>query len=381
MKIPPLRILPVLGASIVAFFLWAALFDIDQTVRTQGQVIPGARTQIIQAVDGGVLAEIRVQEGDVVKGGQVLAVLETSRAQASFDESQAKVAALTASLERAKAEAGGRGPVFGKEFAAHPEIVAAQQALFLQRRQSLHEGLAALNESLALASEELRINEKLMSTGDISQVELLRARRQVSETRARVVEARNKYQQEARTEAAKLSDELASQRFRRDERRNVLEHTELTASLDGVVKYLRFNTVGGVLRAGDELMQISPTDGELLLEVKINPSDIGQLRIGLPAMLRLDAYDYTIYGSASGELVYLGSDTLTEQGPNGQPQTTYRGRIRLNANAPGNSPKLKGVSIKPGMTATVDIQVGQRTVLQYLTKPIARAFGGAMSER
>ena len=381
MKLPTLRILPVLTLGLVLFLAWAGYFEIEQTVRTQGQVIPGARTQIIQAVDGGVLSAIRVQEGDRVTRGQVLAVLETDRARASFDESQSKVAALAAALERAHAEAEGRRPVFGGTLAAHTHLVAAQKALYTQRQQGLNEAVAAIDDSLRLASDELRINEKLMTTGDISQVELLRVRRQVLELKAKMQEWQSKYRQEARTEAARLEEELAGQRFRRDERRNVLDHTDLTASMDGVVKYLRFNTVGGVLRAGDEVMQISPTDGELLLEVKLNPSDIGQLRVGLPVQLRLDAYDYTLYGSALGELVYLGSDTLTEPGPNGQPQTTYRGRIRLTPEKLAMHQKLRNVDIKPGMTATADIQVGHRTVLQYLTKPIARAFGGAMTER
>lgn len=381
MKFPALRVLPVITIGLVLFLVWAGYFEIEQTVRAQGQVIPGARTQIIQAVDGGVLSEIRVQEGDRVKRGQVLAVLETERARASFDESQSKVAALSAALERAQAEAEGRPPIFGGALAAHTQLVAAQKALYAQRQQSLGEASSALEDSLRLASEELRINEKLMVSGDISQVELLRARRQVLELKAKLQELQSKYRQDARTEAAKLEEELAGQRFRRDERRNVLDHTELTASMDGVVKYLRFNTVGGVLRAGDEVMQISPTDSELLLEVKLNPADIGQLRVGLPVQLRLDAFDYTLYGSAQGELVYLGSDTLTEPGPSGQPQTSYRGRIRLLPQSLPQHQKLRSADIKPGMTATADIQVGRRTVLQYLTKPIARAFGGAMTER
>lgn len=373
--------LPVIALGVGLFLAWASLFTLDQTVRAQGQIIPGARTQVIQAVDGGVLAEIRVQEGDAVKKGQVLAVLEMDRAQASFDETQARVAALQVAIARAEAEAAGRTPAFGGFQKRFPNLVAAQQALFEQRQRSLEEGLAAQQESLALAEDELGINERLSAKGDISQVELLRARRQVNEIKARMNELRNKHRQESRTEAAKLEDELAAQRYRGEERRNVLDHTEMTASLDGVVKYLRVNTVGGVLRAGDELMQISPTDGELLVEAKINPADIGQLRTGLPVSLRMDAFDYTIYGALTGELVYLSSDTLTEPGPGGQPLTYYRGRIRLSRDPAHHNPKLDLQTVKPGMTATIDIQVGQRSVLQYLTKPITRAFGGALNER
>ena len=234
---------------------------------------------------------------------------------------------------------------------------------------------------MALANDELHMNEALFATGDTSRLELLRARRQVAEIQARTSELRNKYLQDARQEAAKQEEELSSQRYRQIERRNVLEHTVLTAPLAGVVKSLRVNTVGGVLRAGDELMQISPTDGELVLEVRVSPSDIGLLSLGLPATVRLDAFDYTVYGSITGALVYLSSDTLTDQAPNGQSQSYYRARVRLDAQSLQNNPKLRGVSVKPGMTATVDIRIGERSVLAYLIKPIARAFGGAMRER
>jgi adhesin transport system membrane fusion protein len=151
--------------------------------------------------------------------------------------------------------------------------------------------------------------------------------------------------------------------------------------VDGVVKYLRVTTVGGVLRAGDEIMQISPTDGESLLELKVNPADIGQLQTGMRANIRLDAYDYAIYGTLTGELVYISSDTLQEQGANGQAQTYYRARVRLLPNATAASPKLQPIVLKPGLTATVDILTGQRSVMRYLIKPIARGLSGALNER
>jgi membrane fusion protein, adhesin transport system len=374
-------ILPVIGIGTVGFFIWAAFFNIDQTVRAQGQIIPGARTQIIQSVDGGAISAINVQEGDQVKRGQVVAVLEMDRARASYNESQARIAALRSGIDRTHAESTGSTPIFSKTLNGYPDVRNAQQALFEQRKNSLEEGLAAQQESLNLAEDELRINQNLFATGDLSKVELLRARRQVNEIKARMAEMRSKYKQESRAEAAKLEEEFATQRHRQEDKLNVLEHTELRASLDGVVKYLRVNTVGGVLRPGDELMQISPSDGELLLEVKINPTDIGLLGIGLPVNLRFDAFDYTIYGSLSGELVYLSSDTMIEPSPGSQQQPFYRGRIRLYRDAAHRNPKLDIKALKQGMTVTADIRVGERSVLLYLAKPIARAFSGAMRER
>jgi adhesin transport system membrane fusion protein len=225
----------------------------------------------------------------------------------------------------------------------------------------------------------LQLNERLFASGDVSRIDLMRAKRQVVELDGKIASTRNKYLQDARQEATKIQDELSSTRFKLDERQSVLQHTELTAPMDGVVKSLKINTIGGVLRAGDELMQISPTEGDLVLELKVMPVDIGSLVVGLPVSIKLDAFDYSIYGSLHGKLDYISSDTLTEQGPKGDVAVFYRARVTVNPS--NNNPKLSRADLKPGMTATVDIQTGSRSVLTYLIKPISKAFQGAASER
>lgn len=365
---------------LAVFFAWATFFELNQTVRAQGQVMPITRTQVIQAADGGVLEKILVTEGQAVKAGQVLATLERERASAGVDEGRAKVASLTAALTRARAEGKRQTPSFGNLAHDYPDVVAEQEALYLQKKKSLEAELRTWQESLLLAQDELLINEKLAKTGDISRLDLMRAQRQVTELRGRIESTSNKYLQDARQESAKIQEELESQKFKLEERRSVLEHTALVAPMDGVVKSLRINTVGGVLRGGDELMQLSPSDVDLLIEVKITPADIGQLRIGLPVSVKIDAFDYSIYGSLHGKLEYISSDTLTEQAPNGQSMTFYRARVSLPV-AEQDNPKLKLADLKPGMTAGVDIQTGARSVLSYLTKPISKAFQGAASER
>jgi adhesin transport system membrane fusion protein len=225
------------------------------------------------------------------------------------------------------------------------------------------------------------MNETLLKTGDTSRLEVMRAKRQVSELQGRANAVRNKYLQEARTEASKLAEELSSSRFKTEDRQSVLGHTVLSAPVAGIVKYLKITTIGGVLRAGDELMQISPTDGDMVIEVKINPVDIGQLKPGLPVAVKLDAFDYSIYGTLQGALSYISSDTLTEQGSNGQALTYYRAHVRLDAAKTRANPKLASVALKPGMTATVDIRTDSRSILRYLAKPVFKTFGGAMNER
>jgi adhesin transport system membrane fusion protein len=374
-----LSIIAVLAAMFAVFLGWAAWFEIDQTVRAQGSIITSARTQIIQAADGGVLAQILVQEGQEVKAGERLAMLEKDRSNAAFEESRSKVAALQTGLIRAKAESLGTKPVFPPSLKAYPEFIASQERLYSQRLASLTDATESLEDALKLAREELQMNQALLKGGDVSRIEVMRALRQVTDIEARLNELRNKYLQEARTEVTRLEDELSSQRYKLEERRSVLEHTDLIAPVAGVVKYLRINTVGGVLRAGDELMQISPTESDMVIEAKVNPVDIGQLELGLPVQVKLDAFDFSVYGMLVGKLTYISSDTLVEQGPNGQSLSFYRVQVRIEDQQSNQA--LARVALKPGMTSTIDIKTRTRSVLRYLLKPVIKTFSGALNER
>jgi adhesin transport system membrane fusion protein len=268
LRAPSMMVLLALGLGL--FIAWAGNFEIDQGVRAQGQIISSAHTQIIQAVDGGVLSELRVAEGQQVKVGEVLAVLEKSRAEAGFVESRDRVASLTIAMTRARAEARMAVPVYGKASKPYPEFTGAQQSLFLQRRRTLDEDIAANSQSLALAKQELAMTETLLKDGDVSQLEALRARRQVTEIEARISATRNKYRQDASAEVAKIAEDLASVNSKLSERKDVLEHTQISAPVAGVVKYLKVTTIGGVLRGGDELMQIAPNDDDLIIEAKVS---------------------------------------------------------------------------------------------------------------
>ncbi len=363
------------------FLLWAAVFQIDQTVRAQGQIIASSRTQVIQAADGGVISELLVQEGQSVVAGQPLAVLEQERSKAAFDESLAKEMALSAALVRAQAEALEKSPVFGKQFQDFPEFVKVQRALYDQKKRSLREEIDSITDSLDMAREELKMNESLLDSGDISRLDVMRSKRQVTELQGKLNATRNKYLQDARQEAAKLSEDLSASQYKREGTQNVLDHTTLTAPVAGVVKYMKVTTIGGVLRSGDELMQISPSDAEMVVEVKVNPVDIGQLKIGLPATVKLDAFDYSIFGSLKGTLTYVSSDTLSDQAANGQTTNFYRAQIHLTPAHQQANRKLDGVALKSGMTVSTDIRTDSRSVLSYLLKPIFKAFSGAMNER
>lgn len=368
--------------GLLCFFAWANMSNMDQTVRSNGLVIAVARNQIIQAADGGVLTQILVSEGQQVNAGQAVAHLETTRSDASFQEIQSKLNALKAALARAQAEA--NGLTLPVQSNAHPSnaFKSGQQQVYAQKMRGLDDELKSLNAGLRLSQDELHMSQSLFKTGDASQLEMMRAERQVQEYQGRIASVKNKYLQEAKLDVIRLEEEISANQFKLNERQSLLDHSVLTTPVDGIVKVLRVNTVGGVLRAGDELMHISPSTGGYVVEAKINPSDIGELRVGLPVSLKLDAFDYSVYGMLRGTLSYISSDTLTETSPSGASQAYYRVQVQLNPDpAVGNKNSLQLSDLKPGMTTTLDIQTRTRSVLQYLAKPVQKAFAGALHER
>jgi adhesin transport system membrane fusion protein len=367
---------------------FAANFNIDQAVRAQGQVIAGSRTQVIQAVDGGMLVALHVREGDSVKSGQKLAELEPDRAQAGFLQSSAEVASRTIAITRAHGELIVKDPVFSAySTKQRGEFVAVQMGIYVQRKRSLEEEVAMMKSALNLAEQELGMNRRLLASGDISQTEVMRAERQVLDIQTRISNVKNKYLQETRTELTRIEEELSVQLQKLNGAENLLYHTDLTAPMDGVVKTLKIHTLGGVLKPGDELMHIAPVGDNLLVEARVLPVDMGQLVVGQAVQISLDAYDYSLYGNLIGELIDISPDTLSDtnaQGslvntPNGQPSVYYKVNIRLAKEQ--TNPKAQLIEIKPGMTASIDIRTGTRNLLNYLMKPVIKTLGNSLNER
>lgn len=378
--IPHLGVGSFLLLGVICFVVWANYFHIDQLVRAQGQVIVKDETQVIQVADGGVLRDLKVNEGEIVHKGQVLAMLESERAQAGASEVENRLAGLNISKARAYAEASDELPVWGGYQRTHPHLVVVQRQLYLQNRASVAKEVSALTEHHKLALEEYQVNERLFQSGDISRVELMRAKRMTIEAEQKINAIWDKYRTDARREIAKIQEEITSQQSRLQERQSVLDHTTLESPVDGIVKSLRISTLGGVLRQGDELMQISPTNSQILVEAKVNPTDIGLIQLGQPVVLKFDAFDYSIYGSWKGELIYISPDTLTEQGPDGRPNTFYRVQVNI-AEHENKGSKVDYGHIKPGMIVSLDILCSQRSVLFYIAKPIVKVFSGALGQR
>lgn len=365
-------------ATVTGFIVWANWADLDTLTRATGQVIVSSRNQVIQAPDGGVLESMLVKEGDTVKRGQVLFRFDQTRAGAGHRESLAKEAALRAAVARLHAEVFGKQPRF-TGLSGFPEVQANQQALFQRRQSAIQEEVAALEQSLALVKSELDMNLPLLQSGDVSRAEVLKLQRQVADIQGQITNRRNKYFQDAQAELAKAQEELEGVEQVIAQRREQLAYTEVRAPMDGVVRNVRLTTQGGVAKPGDEILQIVPLDDDLIVEAKVRPADIAFIKPGLPATVKLDAYDYSIYGSLTGTVSYISADTLSEDTRAGE-MTYYRVQVKTR-DRNLSSRKNETIDVQPGMTATVEIKTGRQTVLRYLTKPITKTLDESLSER
>lgn len=370
----------ILVVGLAGFGIWASFFRIDQVARAGGEVIASSRVQVIQAVDGGVLDALYVKEGDRVEQGQRLAVLDTTRVGAAVKEIEARVSAIRAKATRLRAEVVGADQVvFAEELQSYPDLLKVETALFEQRRHGLAEELRTLEVELRLAREELAMVQALSAAGDVSRSEVLRAERSVNNADAELVNRKNRFLEEARAELAASEDEVAQNLQILTQRQQQFEDSTFSASVPGIVKNVRVTTVGGVLRAGEELMQIVPIGDDLIVEAKVVPADIAQIRSGLEATIRFDAYDYTLYGTVLGEVLYVSADTLKEDAPGGE-EIYYRVHVSSKT-SPVVTTSGRSLEILPGMTAQVDIRTGDRTVMSYLLKPLRRTASEAFGER
>lgn len=365
--------------TVVGFLAWANWAELDQITRASGQVITSSRNQVIQSADGGVLAALPVREGAQVKRGELLARFDKVRSEASYLESAAKTAALQAVVARLNAEVVGGEPRFPAALDAYPEFRTMQLALLHKRQSAVREEISALEQSRGLINAELELNMPLLKSGDVSRAEILKLQRQAAEVQGQITNRNNKYLQDIQTDLAKAQEDLAGTQQVMVQRREQLNTTEIRAPMDGVVRNVRLTTLGGVARPGEEIMQIVPLNDDMVIEVKVKPADIAFVRPGLPASVKMDAYDYTIYGALQGEVSYISADTLSEESRSNE-QPYYRVQIRTRAQSLVGKNQHR-IDIQPGMTASVEIKTGSNTVLHFLTKPITKTLGESLLER
>jgi len=356
---------------VFVFIVWACLARMDEVVRGEGKVVPHSRLQVIQSLEGGILAEMKVVEGDVVEAGQSLALLDDTRFAASALESQAQVTALMAAIARLETEVLGRDAiVFPDEVLNQRAVVQSERALFRARRQNLDASLKALMAETDLAIEQLALIQPLAARRVVSEVEVLRLQKEIATLTGRQAEVRNLYMQEAYTELANKKAELAAQTQILNQRQDQLQRTELLAPLRARVNAVRITTRGGVVQPGEAVMELTPLDDQLMVEVRILPKDVAFLREGMEARVKITAYDYTVYGDILGVVKQISEDTLVDDTARG-PVSYYDVKVKMDQDNLNNNGII--LPIKPGMIAEVDIKAGDRSVMSYLLKPILKA--------
>jgi len=354
---------------------WAHFARVEEITKGEAKIISKSREQIIQSLEGGILAEMNVREGENVERGQVLLKIDPTRAQASYREALNKVVGLKATIARLRAEAYNLPLKFDDEQVQKDQTVIQQETMAYQsRKRALDDAVNALQRSYELSMREIRLAEPLAARGLLSEVELLRMRRQANEIQSQIVERRNRYQADANSELNKLELELAQTSENLIGRADVMERTTITAPVKGTVKNIRFNTIGGVIQPGEHILEIIPLEDQLLVEAKIRPSDVAFLHPGLPATVKITAYDYAIYGGLKGHVEFISPDTLKDdaKAAAGRPDDTYY-RVMVLTDTSSLHAGGKDLPIIPGMIASVEIRTGEKTILDYLLKPVMKA--------
>ena len=365
----------------VVFVVWAAFAWVDEIVRATGEVVSSSRPQIIQNLEGGILAELDVAEGDVVEEGQMLARLYGTQYQSAVDELSDQIAALDIRRLRLEAEmAGETAFTVPDDLAARvPDIVASERALLIARRAEFDQRVAGATEVQKQAGKELDLLEKMYDREIAPLIEVTRARKAYGDATNQLNEAISTTELDRAQEYSKTQTELAGLRQKLKISQDQLARTVLVAPMRGVVNKLSVTTIGGVVRSGEEILQIIPLDEELFIEAKVKPRDIAAVRQGQDAVIKLSAYDYTIYGTLKAKVTFISADTFKDErarNPDGDPH--YKVTLRVDQAA--LTERQASLEIRPGMQAEVELQTGGKTILTYLTKPLYKS-SEALRER
>ena len=363
-----------IALTAVLFIFWAALAWVDEIVRAPGEVVSSSRPQIIQNLEGGILAELNVAEGDVVEEGQILARLYATQFQATVDELDDEIAARDIRRLRLEAEMMDADDfAIPEDIEARVPAIAASERRLLQARLSEYQARVSGAEAVAeQTARELDLVEKMYKREIAPLIELTRAKKANSDAQNKLSEAVTSTEKPRATDYSKTQGELASLRQKRKLSEDQLSRTTLLAPMRGVVNKLSVTTIGGVIRPGEEILQIIPLDEALFVEAKVKPRDIASVRMGQEATVKLSAYDYTIFGSLSGKVTFVSADTFKDErsrSADGDPHY----KVTLAVDRSRFTERQKSLEIRPGMQADVELQTGGKTILTYLTKPLYKA--------
>ena len=354
--------------SLVAAIIWASIAQINEITRGDGRVVPLRRMQTIQSLEGGILAELLVSEGDIVDEGEVLARLDPTRSEAAFRAASAEITALTAQVARLEAEVLERPALnFGEDA---NESEQTELRLFNARRTKLEASLKALEAERQSIQEQIDITSPLALSGAVSRIDVLRLEQQRAELEGKISDTRNAYVQDAYKDLAQRRAKLTSLRQDVVSKQDEFMRTEIRSPVAGRVNNIDITTLGGVIQPGEPIMEVTPTDDQLLIETKVLPRDVAFIAPGMEASVKITAYDFSTYGDLRGTVTQISEDTVEEDTPQG-PQDFYRVMVRTESNQLERHGEK--FSIRPGMLAQVDIESGKRSVLSYLTRPLLKA--------
>ncbi len=361
----------------LVMLIWAYWAVLDEVSTGTGKVVPTSQEQVIQSLEGGVLAKLYVRQDDVVEPGQILAQLDPTVTEATVQESAAKYRAALASSARLTSEVNGTEVAFHRDLNGFSDLIASETKLYEARRRSLTESLNWIAESKKLVEDELAISQSLTKMGAASNVEVIRLKRQLVELQLKETEVQSDYIVKAREELAKANADVEALSSVIRGRSDSLQRMTLRSPVRGIVKNIEVSTVGGVVPPNGKLMIIVPLDEQLLIETRVSPRDIAYIHPQQRASVKITAYDYAIYGGMEGKVVSISPDTIqNEVKPE---EFYYRVFIKTETDALFNKNNER-FPIVPGMVATVDIHTGSKTVFEYLVKPFNKA-GEALRER
>ncbi len=366
---------------IIPFFIWSQYAEIEQRSSTHGIVITTSKTQKIQSAIDGVIEDIMVKEGELVEKDTLLIKLEKSQNKAEQDAIMAKIASLKIKLMRLKTEVYGGRLVYPSNFVQkeYLDFVYTQKKLFALRQKALNDEVSSLEDSLKLKREELELLKPLVASGDIGRMKLLLIEREITDLKGKISNIKNKYFQNAQEDMTKTEEELSINEQMLTEKSVKLERSEISSYMKAIVKEIIITTKGAKVRPGDIIMELVPLDDDLIIEAKLKPSEVSFIKKGQHATVKLDAYDFSIYGMFYGEVYYISPDTIIEKTSKGD-EHYFKVQIVLDKSRL-KSKKGREIEITPGMGAQVDITTGTRTVFQYLAKPVIKTLDESFIER
>ncbi|MDM4764962.1 HlyD family efflux transporter periplasmic adaptor subunit [Pelomonas sp. SE-A7] len=372
-------VLYLLLAVVVSAITWAALAQVDQVSRSEGRVVPDGREQVIASLEPGILRELLVREGQQVEAGQELVRLDPTRFEAQENEGQLRRVAMLATQARLQAESSGGRLVFPAEVTAVPRLVQAETQAYQARQHLLEEALSTMDRSIALLVKEQNVSQQMAAKGLMSDVEVMRLTRQVNELRQQRSERQGRFRQEATTELVKLQSDLAMLDEQQVVRKDALTRTVLRSPVKGLVKNIRSNTIGGIVTSGAPVMEIVPIGTRLLIEARLPPKEVGFVHVGQEAVIKLAGYDFNNLGGLEGKIEQISPDAIVDGEKVAGGDNRYY-RALISAERKGLKYKGDDLPVLPGMTASIEIKTGQRSVLQFLVQPMMKSRD-ALKER